>query len=451
MKFMMNPSIRSRAALLAGLVSLVHLVAPAPARAADVLSVSVAKGILFTQTNTSAPQLKTGLPYLFQAAAVPASNGLNAASMGWVFGNRALTQRLPGGPFTFTDRQPSAGLLDIFYPHLPPNNGYIISMNTVNDGFPSVLLNMPDGVNPNAPFIIGFNTTQSINPSNDFILRWSPFTDGTSNDFVHVRIDSPTGVVFRTAYGPGAPGALNGTNGTVLIPSNSLPAGKILSARVVFGKVLTTNVTDYPGVTGAAMWYTQTEFLMRTTGAGDSTPPQVAIALPPNGATSVPVNHPFGLTFSETMRQSFSFFLSGSTAGRAFNWSPDLTVLVSTPVTNWGANLTLGWVLNPSDGLPLIADAASNPLAPETTFLFTTGTNSAPAAAPQLTQPTRLVDGRFRITVLGESNRTYAVQASTNLTNWTALATNIAFHGSFNFTDTNAPALPRRFYRGVAP
>jgi hypothetical protein len=220
---------------------------------------------------------------------------------------------------------------------------------------------------------------------------------------------------------------------------------------VIFAKVIVTNVTDYPGCTGAAMWYTQTEFLMRTSGAGDSTPPTVVFAIPPNGATNVPMNRPFGLTFNETMRQSFSFFLGGSTAGRTFNWSPDLTSLVSTPTTGWGPNLTLSWVLNPSDSLPLIADAGGNPLAPETTFLFTTGTSNVSATAAQITQPTRLVDGRFRITLLGETNRTYSVQASTNLTNWVSLATNIAFNGTFNFTDTNTPALPYRFYRGVTP
>jgi hypothetical protein len=222
---MMNPFVCSRAAMMASFVALNFILTQAPLRAADVPSVSVAKGILFTQTNTSAPQLKTGLPYLFQAAAVPASNGLISASMGWPLGNRALTQRLPGGPFTYTDRQPTAALLDLFYPN-QPNGSFTNSMSTSNDGTRSVVLNLPEDVNPGAPFIIGYNTTQAINPSNDFTLHWTGFTGGTSNDFVHVRIDSPTGVVFRTAYGPGMPGALNGTNGLVLIPSNTRPPEK---------------------------------------------------------------------------------------------------------------------------------------------------------------------------------------------------------------------------------
>ena len=367
--------------MVAALVSLAQLVLPAPAPAADVSSVSVAKGILFTQTNSSSPQLKVGLPYLFQASAVPASNGLNSASLAWPSNNRGLTQRLPGGPFTYTDRQPTPVDLDRFYPN-QPNGSFIISMDTANDGFRAVLLNLPEGLNPNPPLIIGFNTTQAINPSNDFTLHWTGFSGGTSNDFVHVRIDSPTGVVFRTAYGPGLPGALNGTHGLLLIPSNSLPAGRTLPARVIFAKVLATNVTDYPGCTGAVMWYTQTEFALRTTGAGDSAPPVVTLARPASGTTNVPINQPLSLTFSENMGPNLVVFLNGSVAGRSFNWSPDLTTLVSPPITNWGAGLTLGWVLNPSDGLPRTADVNNNPLAPETTFLFTTGTNYVPAAAP---------------------------------------------------------------------
>ena len=99
--------------MMAALVSLALVPLAAQAPAADVLSVSVAKGILFTQTNSSSPQLKVGLPYLFQASAVPASNGLNSASLAWPSGNRGLTQRLAGGPFTYTDRQPTPELLDL--------------------------------------------------------------------------------------------------------------------------------------------------------------------------------------------------------------------------------------------------------------------------------------------------------------------------------------------------
>jgi len=47
----------------------------------------------------------------------------------------------------------------------------------------------------------------------------------------------------------------------------------------------------------------------------------------------------------------------------------------------------------------------------------------------------------------------YAIQATTNLpttnTAWTTLLTTNSLSGSFNYTETNAPNLARRFYRSV--
>jgi hypothetical protein len=92
-----------------------------------------------------------------------------------------------------------------------------------------------------------------------------------------------------------------------------------------------------------------------------------------------------------------------------------------------------------------------NPLPMETAFRFTTGTNAVPPESPVLSEPVRLVNGRFQFNVLGEPNRSYVAQASTNLTNWISIGTNIAFGGMTQFVDTNAPTLPHRFYRALAP
>ncbi|MGA3268988.1 MAG: Ig-like domain-containing protein, partial [Verrucomicrobiota bacterium] len=60
----------------------------------------------------------------------------------------------------------------------------------------------------------------------------------------------------------------------------------------------------------------------------------------------------------------------------------------------------------------------------------------APAVAP--------VRGQFALTVAGVSGYEYVVQASTNLTTWTSIATHT---GSFTFVDTNAGKFPHRYYR----
>ncbi|MGH8245733.1 MAG: hypothetical protein ACREUU_04800, partial [Gammaproteobacteria bacterium] len=60
-------------------------------------------------------------------------------------------------------------------------------------------------------------------------------------------------------------------------------------------------------------------------------------------------------------------------------------------------------------------------------------------------------NGIAHLTGLGESNVTYAIQAASNLNVpvfWEPIGSNTANNtGLFQFTDTNAPAFPRRFYR----
>ena len=306
-------------------------------------------------------------------------------------------------------------------------------------------------MNPPAPTLLNYAGAQTINPSNNFTLQWGPFAGGNANDFIHVRIDSTTGTVFRTAFAPSLPGALNGFSNSVVIPSNTLPAGRALSGRIIFSKVAPTNVPAYPAVTGALIYYTQTEFFLTTTGAGDVAPPRVVSTVPADGAMGVSTTAPFGFNFNEATRQNISLFISGTIAGRTFNWSPNGATLVVTPTSVWPPNTTIGWVLNPSDALPGFSDLNHNPLAPETTFLFNTGPGATPIPQPLLADTLRLVDGRFRFKLFGETNRTYAAQASTNLVNWVSLGTNIAFGGVIQYEDTNVPALPRRFYRGLAP
>lgn len=60
-------------------------------------------------------------------------------------------------------------------------------------------------------------------------------------------------------------------------------------------------------------------------------------------------------------------------------------------------------------------------------------------------------NGRIVFKVNSTPNLLTKVQASTNLssTNWTSLLTNTPVSGTFNFTNTNTLALPKRFYRAI--
>ena len=56
-------------------------------------------------------------------------------------------------------------------------------------------------------------------------------------------------------------------------------------------------------------------------------------------------------------------------------------------------------------------------------------------------------DGCMQITVTNQANRTYVIEASTNLTDWVPVATNSPSTKSFNYADTNTAVGPMRIYR----
>jgi autotransporter-associated beta strand protein len=73
----------------------------------------------------------------------------------------------------------------------------------------------------------------------------------------------------------------------------------------------------------------------------------------------------------------------------------------------------------------------------------------------QLGNVTRLTNSWMQIQGLGTSNLSYTIQAATNLNPviaWSSLGLVTAnSNGVFNFTDTNAPLFPMRFYRAFSP
>jgi len=70
-----------------------------------------------------------------------------------------------------------------------------------------------------------------------------------------------------------------------------------------------------------------------------------------------------------------------------------------------------------------------------------------PPPAPRLQTLGRTVDGQFLLRVLGQSGARFAIDATTNLSQWTALKTNVITDGYFDYVDSSAPAFTRRYYR----
>ncbi|MHB8524118.1 MAG: carboxypeptidase regulatory-like domain-containing protein [Limisphaerales bacterium] len=70
---------------------------------------------------------------------------------------------------------------------------------------------------------------------------------------------------------------------------------------------------------------------------------------------------------------------------------------------------------------------------------------------PWLGEGHYLPDGRFQLTAYGEAGRSYTVQVSTNLLDWTPLTTLVNTNGTMTVVDPATTNLNYRFYRAVAP
>lgn len=66
---------------------------------------------------------------------------------------------------------------------------------------------------------------------------------------------------------------------------------------------------------------------------------------------------------------------------------------------------------------------------------------------PKLINPNWLESGQFQTRLFGVPGVTNIIQATTNLVVWTPILTNSA--GIYDFTDSNSPVFPHRYYRGV--
>ena len=74
-------------------------------------------------------------------------------------------------------------------------------------------------------------------------------------------------------------------------------------------------------------------------------------------------------------------------------------------------------------------------------------TETVPNAIPIQLLSLGRTNNQFQLRLNGEAGERYAVEASTNFVQWTALRTNVATNGTFTFIDAGSATLPRRFYR----
>ena len=129
------------------------------------------------------------------------------------------------------------------------------------------------------------------------------------------------------------------------------------------------------------------------------------------------------------------------------SWSATLAgapIVTNKPITTSGALLTLGdidaeWIIQnnsqPGDNYMIFDDyrVTARVTVPSRPLLQVTG---------------RLADGKTVLKLTGQSGYAFAIEATTNLFNWTSLDTNsVGSGGFFDYVDNGAAGLPRRYYR----
>jgi hypothetical protein len=149
-------------------------------------------------------------------------------------------------------------------------------------------------------------------------------------------------------------------------------------------------------------------------------------------------NQPALLTSVNNSNGQFSFTLSGA-AGNSY------VIEASTDLVNWSpvftnvAPFTFTIPINSQYSQQFFrAYGATNTAAPNSTV--------SPATTPAVLTSAAQINGQFSFTVSGVPGSQYIVEASTNLVDWSEVATNLS---PFTFTATNTAQFNQQFFRAV--
>jgi hypothetical protein len=249
----------------------------AAASQADVKFYTLSKSRRFTQTDSGSPILQTNKTFNLDAEVDAATAG-TVTTVGLVLPSKTVQTLDPQSDnktFAINDNSITQNGLDSLY----ADGSYAFDITTTSTSKMPVLILSGDAY-PAPPHVLNF--PGNVDPTSDLLVSWEPFTGGTVLDFIQFHVEDLQGnKVFETPnYGKN--GAFNGTALQVILPRNTLTAGRSYNARVVFQKDSVLDTTSYPGALGVASYATRTYFPLTTTG-GVPQPPSLAAIPASNG------------------------------------------------------------------------------------------------------------------------------------------------------------------------
>jgi hypothetical protein len=341
---------------------------------ADVSAYLVAKGRLYSQTSAAAPAPKSSGPFGFIAHVEGDVSAITEVTLNTP---SPFLQSVPlsdnGNSYEFTLPADSLSQLNSF----TPDGQYTFTIDSDNDGLSVAALNLSSSAFPDIPQISNFQAAQSVSADADFTLNFNAYNGSGGNDRYILTISDSSTEVFT----------VEGKGGSVVIPAGTFVPDTDYDATLTFVHEVQSDTSSYPGATGTAAVFSETEFKL-STGAGggggnDTTAPILFFTSPQNTATNVSVNATVTFTFSEAMAntQSIEWSPNVNTAALSYAWINPLTLAVTSRGA-FPANAIVTWRLNPTAGNPAnFRDVAGNPLA-TAAFLGSFTTGAAPSTNP---------------------------------------------------------------------
>lgn len=238
----------------------------------DVRRYLIAKGQNLRQTGANAPVL---LPPADGPFAV-----VTLVTPGYVGAVASAKIRVPSGAEFTLEQESADSNFEIFEPFgskgaldsAAGNGTYTWTIATAVDGVrtPSLTLG-PDAYPSVNPRISNHAALQGADPTSPVTLRWDAMAGGTERDFIQVTVEDDNGEVFATGE-PREFDALNGTDTSITIPAGWLTPNTTYTVYLIHARVVSENTTNYPGATGLAAYFKETEYQF-TTGAAPPPPP----------------------------------------------------------------------------------------------------------------------------------------------------------------------------------
>ncbi len=297
--------------------------------------------------------------------------------------------------------------------------------DTDNDGMPDYW-ELANGLNPNLATDRNITNTLTGYTRLEDYLNWLADAHAlcSKNGFVDVNLRTATGSATNLTYA-----VANGLNGTVSLLGDGYTTRFAATAN-------TNGIANFSftatgdGITFGPMTH---GILITTTNAPVlNTPPVLAAITNRTLIAGNPVNFTCSVTDTDAPPQTITFTLQsgptnatlGSSSG-TFNWRP--TIAQS----------------NTTNSMSIIATDNGSPTMSATQSFTLTVLRPAP---PNL-QSVAFTGGALQLQVTGDAGPDYAVEASTNLVNWTLLATTNSPVLPWLWTDPQPATLPARFYR----